>query len=211
MLDLDAKTPELPTADLRVVDAPQTPTKAERRRLRRVASRRFARLTARASAKQVLAPLPVSGESLHLVMDGNFSGWSLCEAAIELLGEPVERLVICTLGFNSENAASLCDYLDRGVVKSVLLTVSHYFRHSDRSIFDRVRGELEGRGQTVVIARCHAKLVLAKTSKRNLVIESSANLRSSQNYEQATVADDPALLNFHEEWIRELCLAKSKT
>lgn len=211
--NIDAELNTLDASALPTWDAPADAAgaKAARRHLRTVARRRFARLEQHAAAIRHLDPLPAPGESLHGVMDGRFSAWSLATAIVDLLDEPVDQLTISTLGFNRENAASLIELLDAGKVREVLLNVSNYFRHSDRTIFADIRRELESRGQRVVVTRSHAKLILLRTATRSIVVESSANLRSSQNYEQFLISDDAALLDFHRTWIEELATATEET
>jgi len=187
---------------LTVVDAPATP-KQTRRVLRRVSRRRFLRIRQRDEAIELLRPLPAPGESVHGIIPGTFSGWVLAAALIELLDAPAD-VHVCTLGFNRENCRDLTDALDAGRVRSVVLLVSDYFRSSDRDIFRHCQRELESRGQRVAIGRSHAKLMLFQTTTHNMVAETSANLRSSQNIEQFVISDDPGLLEFHRAWIEEL-------
>ena len=202
MITLDA--PTLPTAGLTTLDRPATAPRAGLRLTRRIASRRFVRLEQAAAAVRALSPLPVPGESLHGVTDGTYSGWSLATACIQLLAEPVAEMIVATLGFNRPNCSDLCEAIDAGKVRSVLLLVSDYFRSSDRTVFADCRRELEARGQRVAIARSHAKLILLRTAGRSIVCETSANLRGSTNYEQFTLCDDAALFDFHRRWILEL-------
>jgi len=178
--------------------------KAARRLTRRVTRRRYLRFSQHAKAVEQLRPLPKRGESVHGVIPGTFSGWSLVTAAAELAAEPVEQLILCTLGFNRANCESLVELLDAGTVRRVLLNVSDYFRHSDRTIFAEIQAALEERGQRVVVTRSHAKLFLLQTAKRHLVIEASVNLRSSQSWEQFVLSDDAQLFAFHRDWIESL-------
>lgn len=166
--------------------------------------RRFARLEQRGRAIDALRPLPGPGETLHLAMDGSYSAWALVTAMVEILAEPIERLTISTLGFNRDNADDLLALLDAGAVRAALLNVSTYFRSSDRDVFDDVKRAMVARGQRVMVTRSHAKLVLARTATRSIVVEMSANLRSSQNWEQATICDSAEVLGFHEGWIARL-------
>ncbi len=183
------------------IDAPPV---ANRRHIRQVARRRFTRLEQRGNAIEHIGTLPGPRESLHMALDGRFAAWHLGEAIIELLAMPIAELWVCTLGFNRDNCNSLCTMLDARKVRSATLIVSDYFRSSDRTIFEDCRQELETRGQRIVITRSHAKLLLFDASPRQIVVETSANLRSSQNWEQATICDDAALLSFHRSWLRDL-------
>ncbi len=204
--NIDSEIATLDASNVPSLVAPPTAAtaKAARRLARRIERRRFVRLGQHCAAVAHLAPLPGPGEIVHGVTDGRFSGWSLATAAIELLGQPVDELTVSTLGYNRQSLDSLVELLDAGTVRSVLLNVSNYFRHSDREIFARIRHELESRGQRVAVTRSHAKLILLRTADRSIVVETSANLRSSMNWEQFVISDDAALLNFHREWILEL-------
>ena len=205
LVDIDATLPVLDVSTLPAL-SPASPTaaKAARRLARRIERRRFARLEQHAAAIAHLAPLPRPGEIMHGAMDGRFSGWSLATATIELLAEPIDELIVSTLGFNRQNCDSLLELFDGGTIRSVLLNVSNYFRHSDREIFGQIRHELESRGQRVAITRSHAKLLLLKTATRCIVVETSANLRSSQNWEQFAISDDAELYAFHKAWLKDL-------
>jgi hypothetical protein len=205
MRDIDTTLRVLPTAGLTVLDAAAQTPKQARRIARKVTARRFARLEQLRAAVEALRPLPWPGEAIHGVTGTSFSGWMIAAAIVELLRPaPIDAMTICTLGFNRENARDLCGLLDSGAVRSVLLLVSDYFKSSDRTIFADIRQDLERRGQRVAIARSHAKLMLFDAGERHIVVETSANLRSSMNVEQFSVADDPALLAFHRGWIDEL-------
>ena len=58
---------------------------------------------------------------------------------------------------------------------------------------------------TIATARTPAKVALFQFGKNDrLTIETSANLRSSQNIEQITAIADPALYAFHRQWLDEL-------
>lgn len=184
-------------------DAPKVARKALRLTERTV-KRRMERMSQRRSAREHLYPLPVPCETLHLAMDGRYSAWHLVTAALDLLGCRGARVVISTLGFNRENADDLIGLIDDGTIASAVLNVSTYFRSSDRDIFDHIRREMTARGQRVMVTRSHAKLVLIDAPPRSIVIEMSANLRSSQNWEQATVSDSAELLEFHRAWIADL-------
>jgi hypothetical protein len=206
-IEIDNRIRTLDVAALPVL--PGTPAstaeaKAHRRHLRRVERRRFERMTQHGQAVAHLDPLPGPDESLHGVISGSYSGWSIATAIVDLLAVPVYELVISTLGFNRQNLDSLVTMLDAGTVRSVLLNVSNYFRHSDREIFADCRRTLESRGHRVAVTRSHAKLLLLRAGERHIVVETSANLRSSKNWEQFVISDDAELFDFHRQWILDL-------
>lgn len=177
--------------------------KANARHVRRIAGKRFLRLQQHHAALEHIAPLPEPGYAVHGCMSGTYSAWSLATACIELLGT-IDELTIGTLGFNRDNCRDLCAMLDAGTVRRCTLVVSDYFRSSDRTIFADCRRDLESRGQRVVVCRSHAKLLLFSADGRQIVVETSANLRSSQNFEQFSIIADAELLAFHRTWLTEL-------
>lgn len=205
--NIDADLPVLDPKDLPVLPGSQ-PTaaaiKAANRHTRRVARRRFLTLTKHGHAVEHLRPLPGPYESIHAVMNGRFSGWDIATAVIELLAERVDELTVSTLGFSRQNMESVVSLLDRGSVGSLLLNVSNYFQSTDRKIFADIQRQLESRGQRVGVTRSHAKLMLFRTATRNIVVETSGNLRGSMSWEQFSVADDAELLDFHRGWIEAL-------
>jgi hypothetical protein len=177
---------------------------SDRRHVRRVERRRYVRMQQQGRAVEHIGALPCPGESIHGVMSGRYDLWQLVSALIEL-GGPINRLTVSTLGFSRRHSDELFAMLDAGTIAKVLFVVSHYFRSSDVGVFEHLHSGLTCRGQRVAVLRCHAKLLLAETAEgRNLVIETSGNMRSSQNAEQWTLCDDPELLAFHQQWLTEL-------
>ena len=47
-------------------------------------------------------------------------------------------------------------------------------------------------------------ILLMRSGDQRLIVESSANLRSCHNVEQATIINHDALYNFHRQWIEDL-------
>lgn len=181
-----------------------------RRREQRVASRRFIRMEQLQRAMVHIGSLPGPGVVIHGVMSGRYDAWQLVEAIVEL-GGTIRHLTVATLGFSRRHADELFACLDGGRVGGVTLVLSHYFRRSDPTVFDYVHSGLATRGQTIHVLRSHAKLLLAELADgRSIVVETSANLRSSQNVEQWTLADDAELLQFHRTWIADLIEATAK-
>lgn len=170
----------------------------------RIAKQRLVRLEHRVLATEHIRPLPEVGEAVHVVMNGYYSAWAIAGAIASLIPEPIDHMLVSTLGFHRENANDMIAMVDAGKVRSALLNVSTYFRSSDRDVFDFMKRAFVSRGQRVKVTRSHAKLMLFKTGSRSIVVEMSANLRSSQNWEQATIFNSAELLDFHRAWIDEL-------
>lgn len=184
-----------------------------RRYVRRATGRTFVDGRRATAARQLIANLPKPGESLHIILSGACDGWSLIPAIAELAAPGrLERLSVCTLGFNRPTLESLLAMLDAGRIgRCDYFLASHFFkahsmkdRDGDRGLWDDARTELTRRGATVIAGRTHAKVQLLEMSDGNaIVIEGSANLRSCKNVEQSTVTNDRGLLEFHQGWIRD--------
>ncbi len=169
-------------------------------------SRQFLHMLHVANAAKQLERLPESGESLHCIMRGNFNGWDLVPAVLQL-AQPatIRTLHIATLGFNERNAHELVELLDAGQIGRVWFICSCYFRSTTPDVWDFVYAELKSRGSRAVAIRSHAKILGFELSDgRALTVESSANLRSCHNIEQFTMTNAPELLRFHQSWMDEV-------
>jgi len=163
-------------------------------------------LRARPEAVRHLQRLPVQGESFHAIISGKYALWDLVPAMLEKIApQTISELIIATLSFSKTNAAEMLALLDTGRVKRMSLLVSHYFKGTNREIYDSLVPHLLERGQKVQAMRTHAKIILITTSEAvKYTVESSANARSCKNVEQFCMIRDDALHDFHRGWISEL-------
>jgi len=174
---------------------------------RRIHKRRMVQLSETAAAAEHLGQLPEPGEVIHSTMTGAFHGWSLVPAVLQLAGCRITRLDVATLGFSTQNAANLFDLMDAGSIGPTTFLVSTYFRSVDRSLFDFLHTGLHARGIAVYVRRTHAKvLVMTLADGREIVVESSANLRSCRNLEVFTMHRSAELAAFHRDWMQRLIL-----
>lgn len=155
------------------------------------------------AAKQI-GRLPAPCEAVHCLMGGDYHGFDIVPALIDLEGQPVEKLTIATLSFSKKNLSHLTLLLDQGRIQSVELLASDYFAKADALIYTAAKRELENRGHKIGFARTHAKVICMTTPGNNYVVESSANLRSCVNFEQFCIFNDRELLTWHREWISYL-------
>jgi len=107
-----------------------------------------------------------------------------------------------------QNINSLIENLERNEVEELELLVSHYFVNSNEKERVKIKGAQERIGHDRMrlgAARAHTKVTLYEFGDgQKLVIESSANLRSSDNIEQISLFADAELFDFHAEWIGKL-------
>lgn len=156
------------------------------------------------NAAAVVPHLPAEGDRTHCVLRGDFVLCDIIPAIIAARGA-CPALRIATLGCSIANADSLACLLERGLVASLILVVSHYFAQVDRAtVFRAVEARLEDLA-ALVVTRCHAKVICLPTAAGDhFVIEGSANLRSSDNLEQMVITNDRDTHDFHAAWIEEL-------
>lgn len=157
-----------------------------------------------ANAAHAIDRLPDHDEAVHIVMAGNFNAWDVVPAAIKLAGVGIDSLAVATLGFNKRNADELLGLIDEGTIGSVAFLASCYFRDQNGREFTHLADGLEERGQQIAASRSHAKVIAMRFADgRTCTTESSANLRSCRNLEQMTLHGDPAVYDFHANWITE--------
>ncbi len=167
----------------------------------KAAARRTAML---GQAADVLAVLPVPGETLHGIILGRFDFMLLLTALVTHLGD-VEALRIATLSYNGRNLTEMVALLDSGAVKRLTLLCSSFFRDHNKELWEETVENFRERGQRTAAARTHAKVVtIATASGRRLSLEGSANLRANGNREQFALTDDEAIHDFHSQWIDAL-------
>ena len=172
--------------------------------MRRTAQRRTTLdLTRVSNASKHIGQLPTWGETIHAVMKGNYNAWDLIPAILALAAPAVcAELYVATLGFNERNANELLAMIDAGTVKRVVFVCSCYFQATTAGVFKHMADGLAARGQKIKAIRNHAKLQLLRlTSGDDIVVESSANLRSCRNIEVFSMTNDSTLYDFHKGWI----------
>src|SRR5690606_18693929 len=94
------------------------------------------------------------------------------------------------------------EMIDAGQIGRCVFLSSCMFQGKERWTNDYLAQGLAERGGRLVVARNHCKLLLARTTDgRHLVSEGSQNLRTCHCWEQLTIADDPALFEWHRAFI----------
>ncbi len=139
------------------------------------------------------------GSQLHAVTPGNFV---FCELLIQLCTAiKPKKLTLATLSLSVGNVDALKLAIDDGRIRQLDFLISDYFANVNKPIMGAMEQAAIGRKWKIGKARNHAKVALFDCG---LVIETSANLRSSDNIEQITAVHDVELYDFHREWIAKL-------
>jgi len=159
------------------------------------------------NARPIVDELPEEGERLHCVLRGDFV---LCDLIPLILARrgACPHLRVATLGLSAANAETLANLKAAGLVGEITLVASHYFQQVDKTTtFRQVSAILEGKAR-LIVCRSHAKVILLPTARGDhLVIEGSANLRSSDNLEQMLMLNCRTTHDFHAAWIDDLVTA----
>lgn len=151
---------------------------------------------------EALDHLPSAGEALHVILTGRRTDlMQLIVALCQRLGT-VEVMRISTLSFHASNLQQMLGLLDRGSVTKLNLLACGFFRRTNKALFETAQREFRQRQQRVACARTHAKVVTIQTvSGDKLALETSANLRHNDCWEQMVVFRDPVVHDFHATWI----------
>jgi hypothetical protein len=157
----------------------------------------------------ILDAFPVEpGDQLHAITSGDFIYGDFLLRLMERHGKP-ESVTITTLSMSQKNAERIASLLKKDPFP-LHIVLSDYFKSSNGKIFTAIQNFLIDPafpGFRLTVTRSHAKIALFKYPEKYFVIESSANLRSSNNIEQISVFQDRELHDFHIAWIEEVILA----
>lgn len=185
----EVKTRSLPIH--RQKDAPKAKARAMRRKLIRPEN-----------AEAILDAMPrTEGDRLHVITGGEFIFGDLV-AMLCQRRRPAE-VALSTLSMSNRNVESLLTALETREIGRLFLLVSHYFAKTNTEIFVHLENAVSDHFR-LAIARTQAKVSLFDFGTEKLVIEASANLRSSDNIEQISAFADADLWAWHREWIIEL-------
>lgn len=157
----------------------------------------------------LIAAFPVDQFSiLHAICGGNFVMGDIVGRIVEKRGAPIS-LIISTLSLSVKNCVAYAEILEKNPAMQFDLLVSDYFKNSNGEIFRAIEELLLEKFPDqfrVRNARSHAKILLFDYGGDDVIcIETSANLRSSVNIEQAVVTASREVWEFHKTWILEVC------
>lgn len=142
---------------------------------------------------------PAEGESVHAVVPGDFIAGDIIPAVIKAHGSPAS-LWVTTLSLSTGSVDMLREVLR---VCPVNLAVSLYFKSTSEDIFRALETLKSIEGFSLLVARIHTKIILFDYPLP-VVVESSANLRSSNSIEQIAVHQSAPLFFFHRDWLTRL-------
>ncbi len=166
---------------------------------RRAARKAFVRPENAAELVRQIADLE-EGDRLHAVLPGNFVFAEILTQLAERM-KP-ENVSVATLSLSKQNVDALAASLDAGHIGTLNFLISEYFCATNKPIMAHMLHAAQNRRWRIGTKRTHAKI--ATLDAGHIVLETSANLRSSQSIEQASVFNDRELHDFHAGWIADL-------
>jgi hypothetical protein len=145
-------------------------------------------------------------ETLHAVVCGDFVFCDLIVRIAAKMGNP-HRITLTTLSLSMKNIDALAGLMASLPQLKVEMLLSHYFQSTSKEIFGALEKLLletfSGRF-SLSIGRSHAKVAIFEAPDQYpIIIETSANLRSSGNIEQLAIFRGCNLAEFHRKWILE--------
>lgn len=141
------------------------------------------------------------GDTIHALLSGNFIFGDYLEAlSVENLVK-FKSMTLSTLAMSDENVISLENLLASGLLGHLDLIVSSYFwshnRQNAKFIYETLCDPF---GTRLAVAGIHTKIALIETDKSKIVIQGSANMRSSRTIEVVTIEQNAELYDFHKLW-----------
>ncbi len=149
-------------------------------------------------------------------VSGNFVFGDVLEAMVETRRVEPRSMTIQTLSMSEENIDSLRNVIDMcPALERLRLVLSVYFWGHERRpgqlvpyLYEQL--DVEGVGFDCAFASIHTKVVTIETTRgHHLVMDGSANLRSSRNVEQLRVECDRGLYDYVEAFADRVFLAYS--
>lgn len=138
----------------------------------------------------------------HCLVSGDFIFGDFIEAYIMTYKIRVPTMTIATLSLNQNNVDSLYHLMRTGHIERLNLVVSAYFYGNERqALIPYIYEHLDiGNRFQLAVAGIHTKTTHFSTAGgKHIVIQGSANLRSSGNVEQFTIEENKELFDWYED------------
>lgn len=149
----------------------------------------------------------LSEERTYAIVDGKFIFGDFIEALIIEKGLYVNEMIISTLSLSQNNIDSLAALLhqDKVIGKLDVITSNYFFSHERNILIKYMYEKLDKDNKfQLSIARTHTKVCQFITNGNYITIHGSANLRSSNNYEQLMIENSKDLYDFNKSFHDEI-------
>lgn len=145
------------------------------------------------------------GERYDVIVSGNFVFGDFIYAWMTHHGIKAKTMTISTLSMGTRNVDVLAQLMKTGHIKELNLVVSAYFFSNYRKdvvpyIYEKLDDKDRGNFQ-LGVAGIHTKTMTLETEDgMKIVMQGSANLRSSANIEQFILEDNPEVYDFYKDY-----------
>ncbi len=148
-------------------------------------------------------------DKFHIIVNGNFIMGDFLEALVVHNNWDIEELTISSLSLSEGNVDSIANLINGGYVGKLNLLLSDYFfSHEKYKLVRYINSELIEKSDievNVSYYRIHTKINLFKLRNGGkIIMDGSANLRSSGNIENINIDCSNSLYNLHKEWIDDI-------
>lgn len=143
------------------------------------------------------------GSRYFCVVNGSFIFGDFIEALVVRNNWHIKRMTISTLGLSQNNVDSLYNLISGNFVDELNLILSgFFFSHERHDLIPYIYQELDKDNKfQLAVAETHCKMCIFETyCGKFIVIDGSANLRSSDSIEQFRVEESEELYNFNNEY-----------
>lgn len=159
------------------------------------------------NAKKLSKALNLNERSFCII-DGKFIFGDLIEALIIENNLKVKYMFVSTLSMSQENVDSFAALLhsDKVIDELELIVSNYFFSHERTKLIPYIYKtcDIDNKFQ-LGVARTHTKICLFETyCGKFITIHGSANLRSSENYEQIMIENDKDFYQFNLDFHKEL-------
>jgi len=145
------------------------------------------------------------GERYDVIVSGNFVFGDFIYAWMTNQGIRAKTMTISTLSMGTRNVDVLAQLMKTGYIDELNLVVSAYFFSNYRRdvvpyIYEKLDDQKRGNFQ-MGVAGIHTKTMTLETKDGlKIVMQGSANLRSSANIEQFILEDNPEVYDFYKDY-----------
>jgi len=108
----------------------------------------------------------------------------------------IEELCVSTYSINSRIINSLLRYVDKGLIKSVYITVSDSIRQKNTRVYDQLIALSERKPIKVTLSWNHSKIALIRAGNYYLDIEGSGNWAENAMHEQYVFVNSRKVFEF---------------
>lgn len=134
-----------------------------------------------------------------VVVDGTFIFGDLIEALLVKNNIRCKKLTICTLSMSENNIDSLSNLIEAGYILELNIIISDFFYSHERHNLIKYMYEkldIDNKFQ-LAVASSHMKVTTFETmAGSKVVVDGSANLRSSSNLEQLRIEENADVYDF---------------